>query len=127
MAQALGVHKNTVLRWEKDQLEPKASDLLGISHFTGSSPNLLLLTPEEHEGLRASDNVIPYRAEAINAEILTQALEKVLKELLDRKATMTPSQIAAIAVELYMITVRHGKKDVEGSNVTSFVNLMLAR
>jgi len=127
MAQALGVHKNTVLRWEKDQLEPKASDLMGISHFTGSSPNLLLLTPDEHESLRAAENVIPYRSEAINAEILTQALGLVLQELQNRKATLPPSKIAAAVVEIYELVTSQGKKEVAVDNVTPFVRLLLAR
>lgn len=127
MAQALGVHKNTVLRWEKDQLEPKASDLVGISHFTGASPNLLLLTPEEHRGIGAAENVIPYRADFLDAEILAQALGLVLQELQNRKATLPPSKIAAAVVEIYELVTSQGKKEVAVDNVTPFVRLLLAR
>ena len=78
---------------------------------------------------QASDNVIPYRSgsSSLDAQILTQALDLVLQELQRRKATLPPSKIAAAVVEIYNLTLSHGKKDVEIDNVTPFVNLLLAR
>lgn len=74
-----------------------------------------------------AENATPYRAEAINAEILTQALSLVLQELQNRKATLPPSKIAAAVVEIYELVTSQGKKEVALDNVTPFVRLLLAR
>lgn len=50
VASTLGVHENALLRWEKGEVEPLGSNLLGLSELYGCSPEYLLeQTDNPHE------------------------------------------------------------------------------
>jgi len=128
------LHKDvgTISRWERG-IFPAHMDrrLREISAATGAPMRWLSHGEGDPasvvESLGVAESLKTYAVAEINIQILTQALDLVLQELQRRKATLPPSKIAAAVVEIYNLTLSHGKKDVEIDNVTPFVNLLLAR
>lgn len=50
VAEAIGVHENAVSRWESGETQPRADNLLKLSHLFGCSPEYLLgCTDVRHE------------------------------------------------------------------------------
>lgn len=126
MAGALGVHKNTVLRWEKGQLEPKASDVVKIGHYTQVSPDQLLdWCPS---GDLVADNITHYHVAAppFDQALLESALLRVLQVLQQRNLKLSPERTVAGVLSVYEAARAQGRAEVTEADVTPLVRLLLA-
>ena len=50
VAEAIGVHVNTLLKWEKDEAEPMGENLLSLAKLYGCSPEYLLEQTNDPHG-----------------------------------------------------------------------------
>ena len=55
VAERIGVHKNTLLRWEADEAEPLASALLRLAHLYGCTAEYLMGFTDDPHGVAIAD------------------------------------------------------------------------
>ena len=101
LARKIGSGRVSISRWETGQIEPSRHVLASIGYATGYSPEWLLtgLGPKRHEG--AAETSIPYRAEALDAELLAGILEVIQEYLAPRKRWIPPKVYASVVLTLY--------------------------